>query len=185
MKNSRTRNMILCALFVALIIIGAYIKIPIPYVPFTLQFLFVMMAGLLLGPKWGTMSVCIYILLGLIGVPVFTSGGGPSYVLQPTFGYIIGFAVGAFATGKIAHAVPKPDIKRLLIADFVSLLIVYFFGTLYFFLIKNVFIPGETLIPIKTVIMSCVLLPIPGDILLCVLSAFIGKRLIPVINKAN
>lgn len=87
----RTVDLILCALFAALIAVGAFIKIPIPGVPFTLQVLFTTLAGLLLGSRMGAVSVAIYIILGLAGVPIFTGGGGIGYVVYPTFGYLIGF----------------------------------------------------------------------------------------------
>ena len=76
MNNSKTLNMILCALFVALITIGTFIRIPIPYVPFTLQLLFTMLAGFLLGGRWDFIAILIYIIIGLIGLPVFTESGG-------------------------------------------------------------------------------------------------------------
>ena len=72
---NKTRNLIYCALFTALIAIGAFIKIPIPVVPFTLQYLFTMLAGLLLGSKLGCLSVVSYMLLGLAGLPIFSEGG--------------------------------------------------------------------------------------------------------------
>lgn len=75
MRSEKTKNMILCAMFVALIAAGAFIKIPVPVVPFTLQYLFTMLAGLLLGAKRGFISVCIYIFLGLVGLPIFAQGG--------------------------------------------------------------------------------------------------------------
>lgn len=84
------------ALFTALIAAGAFLRIPIPYVPFTLQFLFTTLAGVLLGGKLGAVSVACYVVLGLLGVPIFAEGGGLSYVFQPTFGYLIGFCAGAF-----------------------------------------------------------------------------------------
>ena len=68
MRNEKTKNMILCAMFVALISVGAFIKIPVPVVPFTLQVLFTMLAGLLLGGKRGALAVCIYIVLGLLAI---------------------------------------------------------------------------------------------------------------------
>ena len=71
MKTGKTKDMVLCALFVALIAAGAFIKIPIPVVPFTLQYLFTMMAGLLLGGKLGFCAVGAYIFLGLLGLPIF------------------------------------------------------------------------------------------------------------------
>ena len=101
-------------LFTALIAAGAFIRIPIPVVPFTLQFLFTTLAGLLLGGKNGAISVGVYIFLGLLGLPVFASGGGFAYVLTPTFGYLIGFGAGAYLTGRIANAKPQPSFKRLL-----------------------------------------------------------------------
>ena len=121
MRNDKTKNMILCAMFVALIAMGAFIKIPVPVVPFTLQYLFTMLAGLLLGGKKGCLAVGIYILLGLIGLPIFAQGGGIGYIFQPSFGYIIGFAVGAFVTGVIANQKNRPSFLRLLAADFAGL----------------------------------------------------------------
>jgi biotin transport system substrate-specific component len=73
-EKTNTRSLILCGFFSALIAIGAFIKIPVPVVPFTLQFLFTNLAGLLLGPKLGALSVAIYIGVGLLGVPVFAEG---------------------------------------------------------------------------------------------------------------
>ena len=65
-----TKSMILSALFVALIAIGAFIKVPVPVCPFTLQLLFTTLAGLLLGANLGFVSVCVYIIIGLIGIPI-------------------------------------------------------------------------------------------------------------------
>ena len=73
---NRTKNLMYCSLFTALIAVGAFIKIPIPVVPFTLQFLFTTLAGLLLGSKMGAVSVIAYMVLGLVGLPIFPEGGG-------------------------------------------------------------------------------------------------------------
>ena len=72
---TKTKSLIYCGLFTALIAVGAFIKIPVPVVPFTLQYLFTMMAGLLLGSKLGALSVTFYMLLGLAGLPIFSEGG--------------------------------------------------------------------------------------------------------------
>ena len=66
---SKTKQLVFCSLFTALIAVGAFIKIPVPVVPFTLQYLFTMLAGLILGPRLGTISVTAYMLLGLAGFP--------------------------------------------------------------------------------------------------------------------
>ena len=81
---SKTKTLIYCSLFTALIAAGAFIKIPVPVVPFTLQYLFTMLAGLLLGSKRGTISVVAYMLLGLAGLPIFSEGGGLWYVFKPS-----------------------------------------------------------------------------------------------------
>ena len=85
-RKISTKEMILCALFAALIAIGAFIKVPLPYVPFTMQLMFTTLAGILLGSRLGAMSTGIYIAIGLIGIPVFTKGGGIGYIFQPVQG---------------------------------------------------------------------------------------------------
>lgn len=120
-----TTSLLLCALFTALVAIGAFIRIPTPLVPVTLQFWFTAMAGLLLGPWRGALSVFVYVLLGLIGVPVFTQGGGLGYVFQPTFGYLLGFIAEAWIIGAIAWQKKDADFKWLLFATLVGAVVVY------------------------------------------------------------
>ncbi|MGN0265837.1 MAG: biotin transporter BioY [Oliverpabstia sp.] len=110
---SKTKNLINCSLFTALIAVGAFIKIPIPVVPFTLQFLFTTLAGLLLGSRKGTISVVAYMLLGLAGLPIFSEGGGIWYIFKPSFGYIIGFCLGTFVTGLIAERMKEKTIPDI------------------------------------------------------------------------
>ena len=182
MNTQKTKNLILCALFSALIAIGAFIKIPVPVVPFTLQFLFTMMAGLLLGGKLGAASVGVYMFMGLLGLPVFAEGGGFAYVLKPSFGYIIGFAVASYVTGAIAHKVSNPGYYgRLLVANFVGLGIVYLIGMIYYYLMSNFYLGNP--IGLWPLFLYCFLLAVPGDIVLCVLGAVLGKRMIPVVRK--
>lgn len=181
-KSGRVLRISLCGLFAALCAVGAFIKIPVPVCPFTLQFLFTMLAGLLLGAKNGAISVAVYVIVGLVGFPVFTAGGGPGYIFQPTFGYLLGFILATFVTGKIAHKTPDPSLKRLLVANFAGMLIVYILGCVYYYIISNYYISGNG-IGVKALFLSCFLLPLPGDIFLCILSAFLGKRLIPATRK--
>ena len=79
---TKTKSMIYCGLFTALIAAGAFIKIPVPVVPFTLQYLFTMLAGLFLGSRRGMISVVAYMLLGLAGLPIFSEGGGIWYIFK-------------------------------------------------------------------------------------------------------
>ena len=139
-ERNKTRELVFCGLFTALIAVGAFIKVPVPVCPFTLQLLFTTLAGLLLGARLGLVAVTVYLVLGLMGVPVFTEGGGPGYVLQPTFGYLIGFALGAWLTGFIARSVPAPSLKRLLAANFAGLAVVYALGMIYVYIINNFYL---------------------------------------------
>ena len=100
---SRTLRLVRIAIFVALIIVGAFVKFPIGIVPVSMQFAFCMFASLMLGGLDSFICVAIYIVMGLIGIPVFSAGGGFAYVLQPTFGYILGFLIAAPVGGFIAR----------------------------------------------------------------------------------
>ena len=173
--------MILCALFSVFIAAGAFIRIPIPVVPFTLQFLFTTLAGILLGAKAGAVSVGIYIAMGLIGLPVFAEGGGFAYVLKPSLGYIIGFAAAAYVTGAIAEKSERPGVKRLLAAAFAGLAIVYVFGMVYYYFMSNFYL--GTPIGLWPLFIYCFVLAVRGDIVLCAVVEKKKKRLIPVIKK--
>ena len=160
-QHLSTKELTMTALFVTLITAGAFIRVPLPNCPFTLQILFTTLAG---------------IILGLIGVPVFTSGGGPGYVLQPTFGYLIGFMVGAYVVGRFSETSETYSVKRLLIGAIINLLIVYGFGMVYLYMIMNLYL--GTPIGWWPVIWSCFLIPVGPDVFLCAVAAVMGKRII-------
>ena len=93
--------MVLASLFTALMVVGAYLKIPIGPVPIVLSNLFVLLAGLLLGVRWGLASVGLYLFLGFVGLPVFSSGGGPAYFAGPGGGFLLGFLAAVVVSGGI------------------------------------------------------------------------------------
>jgi biotin transport system substrate-specific component len=102
--TQQLKPMVYASLMAALTAVGAYIAIPIGPVPIVLQNLFVMLAGLLLGSRWGLISIAIYLLAGAVGLPVFAGGtGGIGKFLGPTGGYLIGFAVAAYLIGFISE----------------------------------------------------------------------------------
>lgn len=178
-QSSKVKNMALCALFTALTAVGAFMKIPIPVVPFTLQFLFTMLAGLLLGGKLGAVSVGLYTFLGLAGLPIFTEGGGLWYILKPSFGYILGFVAASFVTGKMTEKLEGLTFGRILAANFTGLIIVYGAGMVYYYVICNFVI--HTPIGLWPLFLYCFLLVVPGDIFLCFIAAILAKRLKPII----
>lgn len=178
-----TRKLVYTAMFAALIAAGAFMKIPTPICPITFQVFFVTLAGLLLGAKLGSFSVICYIFIGLIGLPVFTAGGGIGYIFQPTFGYLIGFIFGAYAAGKIANAVAEPKIPRLIIACMVAIIIIYVIGTAYYWMIRTFYTKDG--IGFSTLMLYCFLMPLPGDVIMSIVASIMGKRIIPHIKKSD
>lgn len=88
--------MVLASLFAALTAVCAWLSIPIPPIAFTLQTFAVLLALGVLGGKWGSISVLLYLLLGLVGLPVFSGfRGGAAALLDATGGFLWGFAAGA------------------------------------------------------------------------------------------
>lgn len=180
---SRTRAITLCGLFAALTAIGAFIKIPLPppLVPFTLQFLFCALAGVLLGSKVGALSQLIYVLVGLVGIPVFTEGGGLHYVVKPTFGYLIGFVLGAYVIGLCVEKFKEINFKNLFIASLIGLIVVYVLGVVYMYIIYNFYIGNEmgVWVAVWGGAISCA----PGDILICIITAIMGVKMIPALRR--
>lgn len=186
--NINVKDIALMGVFVALIIVGGFIKIPTPIVPITLQVEVALLAGLLLGGVKGGACMLIYLVMGIIGIPVFTAGGGPQYVLYPTFGYIIGFVVGAFMLGASVNylkAKGKLDNKFkyvwVLLLSIAALLVVYIFGVVYMYAIYNLHKGIE--MSIFKAIKNGFLLFLPFDLIGCVIASLVYVKLEPIINK--
>lgn len=175
------QTLALCGMFTALIGVGALIKIPLPGIPFTLQTLFVLLAGLLLGSRRGAIAVLVYIFIGLAGLPVFAGGGGLMYVLKPTFGYIIGFALGAFVTGWIMERKPEATTLRLIMAATVGTAVIYALGLTWYYIIANYYL--NTPMGIGALMVSGFLMTFPADIIKIGLCVVLAKRLAPFIHK--
>jgi len=135
----KTKDMILVALFAVLTMVGAWIKIPTQPVPFTLQFLFVALSGILLGARLGAASQALYVAMGLLGLPAFAKVGGFGYVLSPTFGYIIGFIVCAYIVGKLCEN-GELTIVKTFISTLLGIVVLYIFGVGYLFIINNLYL---------------------------------------------
>jgi biotin transport system substrate-specific component len=125
--------------------------------------------------------VALYVILGLLGLPIFTQGGGIQYIFQPTFGYLIGYAVGAYVCGAIAHANEDYSLARLVVASVVNLAIVYVLGAVYGWIILNYVNHVEY--GVKAIIESFVAPFIVKDLVVCVLSGCFAKRLLPILEK--
>ncbi|MFW5994991.1 MAG: biotin transporter BioY [Spirochaetia bacterium] len=166
MNTAQTRTYSRIALFAALIAAGSYISIPIPGspVPVVLANLFVVLAGMVLGPWNGMLSAGVYLLIGTAGLPVFSAGsGGPAHLVGPTGGYLVGYLVAAMVTGLTIKAL-RPDgdrkyraISSGILAALAGLATVYIPGALW---LANVLELSPT-----AAIATGVVPYIPGDIL--------------------
>ena len=140
-RHGIARDLTVCGLFTALTAVGAFIKIVIPVgadtMNFTLQWFFVLLAGLLLGSRRAFLSVSTYLLIGLVGIPVFARGGGPSYLIRPTFGFLLGFALAAYVMGKIVEWMHASKPGACLFSATVGYVIYYGMGILYFYFITH------------------------------------------------
>ncbi|MDD3238507.1 MAG: biotin transporter BioY [Lachnospira sp.] len=182
MKRFETRDLILCGLFTALTAVGAYIQVPVPGMDyFTLQFLFVLMAGMLLGSRNGAMAVGVYVLLGLVGLPIFAAGGGITYIFRPSFGYLLGFIAAAFVTGFIAERIKKKNFQGYLLAAFGGFVVTYGIGLVYKYMMLNFYVGEKT--AFAMVLADCFPLDMPGDVFLSILAALLAVRLVPVVKR--
>lgn len=171
-----------CAIFVVLMVVSAFIKIPFPLVPLTFQTVVAVLAGLLLGPLYGTAAVGVYIFMGLIGLPVFTSGGGFAYVVQPTFGYILGFAAAAFVAGALCGRGKAAQItlRGALLASVAGFLVNYIVGVPYFLLIWHFYMHNGG---VWQAAVTYNLIYMPKDLALCLLAGFLAWRVRPLLDR--
>ena len=115
--------------FSALTAVGAQIEIPHQPVPYTLQTLIVLLSGAVLGKRNGALSQVLYLLAGLMGLPVFSGFGfGLAKILGPTGGYLLSFPVAAFVVGYLIDQ--KKQLARTVIAMSIGVLVMFSLGTL-------------------------------------------------------
>ena len=136
------RDMTLVALFTVLATIGGKIVIPVAIIPFTLQTAVCFLTGMVLGSRKAFMAQGLYLFMGLLGIPVFAAGGGPGYLLQPSFGYLPGMLL---AAGLIGYLTDQADPKRIALSRWIAvgcnlagLLVIYLCGVGYLYLLRNI-----------------------------------------------
>lgn len=173
--STSLRMTVYASLLAALIAAGAYLAIPIGPVPIVLQNLFVFLAGLLLGPRWGLASVGVYLLAGALGLPVFAGGvGGIGRFAGPTGGYLLGFLPAVYVIGLISAKAGSRVVFDV-IAMVCGGIIVYACGVTWLKVLT-----GMTLA--KTLVVG--MYPfIIGDALKIAAAIPIAKAIRPVINR--
>lgn len=175
MNKKKSLKITLCALFAAFTAICSQIQIPLPYIPINLALLAVFMAGAILGVGYGTTSMCVYVLMGAVGVPVFAGfKGGLGALTGATGGYIVGYIVCAFIIGIIIKYTGA-KIYNMVIAIIIGMAACYILGTVWFIVLT-----GNTLVSSLSI---CVLPFLPGDAVKIALASILSVRLRSVVNS--
>jgi len=168
---SNLKPLVFAALFAALTAAVAPFKIPLGFtpVPITLQTLVVLMSGAMLGPIYGALAMILYVVVGVLGLPVFAGGGsGIGAILGPTGGYLISYFIAAYAIGKTLQLRKQPKYLDYVIAMIIGTTIIYVLGAGW----ALVVVPRLTLL---AVIVGWVLPFIIGDALKLLIAAYIAK----------
>lgn len=133
-------QLLLIAVGSMLLAVSAQVKIPLYPVPVTGQTLVVLLIGMAYGPWLGGATVMAYLLEGVMGMPVFAGGAaGWLTIAGPTGGYLVGFAVAAFAMGFLAERGMGRSVLNTALAMLVGTAIIYAFGVIWL----NNFVPGD------------------------------------------
>ena len=166
------RGMIYASLFGAGTAAGAYLIIPLPPVPITLQTLFLGLAGALLGARLGALSQVTYLLIGIIGLPVFAGGkAGLGVLLGPTGGYLIGFVAGAWVIGALVNLKKKPGFAWTIAALVAGTVVIYLFGVAQLSLVAK--------LSVNKAITVGVLPFLIGDMVKILATAYVVKKVKP------
>lgn len=184
----KRRNLIvtltLSALFCTLICISSFIRIPIPnMMPMTLQTFFVLLTGLVLPIKASTLATVTYMALGLVGLPIFSGGGGLGYVLMPNFGFIIGFVLASVIMSVVTEKLKKRSFWQYFAISLLGISIIYIIGILYFAFITNVYYKSDysAIWFIQTVFLPF----LPKEIICIILSSLSAYKIRPYITKGK
>lgn len=178
----KTRRIAYISIFTALTIVGGFIKVPIlPNVLyFSMQSFVVIMSGFFLNPNDAFFAQFAYVILGLIGVPVFTQGGGIGYVFMPSFGYLLGFMIGGFITSKIRLRQKTLSTVKLFLSGLCGLVFIYTIGSIYQVLIMWLYLQNSLSASFATLVPVIILFTI--DCFLVYLLSLIYPKILTMIG---
>lgn len=192
MKNTKTLKLVFTALFAAIICAGCFIRIPLGIVPIVLQNALCILTGILMGSFMAAAPTALFLLAGIIGLPVFAGGSsGLAVLLGPTGGFYPGYLLGAFVAGIIAgkpslseKKVSASSIIRISIAMLTGMVILYIPGVIRFasWAVGNGKIPEDKTTFAYTMA-ACVIPYLPGDALKILISVPVALKVRPILAQ--
>ena len=178
----KTKDMTLIAIMIGMLIICSQLAIPIGPIPITLQTLAVLMIGYLLTPKNAVLTIILYLLLGLIGFPIFANfSGGLQAILLPSFGFALAFIPATYLQTRYLKNHNISQVKNLMIAGLINTAITYLIGLTYMAFILNIYLNSS--LNFMGILWIGFIPFVPGDIIKVVLAILLAKRLLPIIYK--
>ncbi|GGJ78557.1 biotin transport system substrate-specific component [Anoxybacillus voinovskiensis] len=186
----RALDITLVSVFAALMAIGANITSWAPFlvvggVPITLQTFFCVLAGAMLGRRLGALAMFVYMLVGLVGAPVFAKfSGGFGMIAGPTFGFIVSFIFAAYITGWIIEkGGDRPSLARFIAAALAGMIVNYVIGTNWMYMAFKYWAEAPKGFS-YSVAWSWMLVPLPKDIILSIVAGAIAPRFYHTIRKS-
>lgn len=175
------KEMLLAALFSSLTVLGAKLNLLLPHIPVTLQPVIVILAGCIIGRRPALLSQIVYVLMGLIGLPVFAKpDAGLSYIFQPSFGFLIGFIAAAYIIGTIIDKSNKKTIFIFIGAAMTGLLTIYISGITYFYILMNTYLGRYMgIIDVLLIMLPLLIKDIALGIVVSILSSQVYYRIKP------
>ena len=167
------------SIFLALLIVSSYISIPLSDISLTLQVLVVLLLALILPFIDAEIIIIIYILMGLLGIPVFSSfSGGISKIFTPSFGFIISFLFIPVVIKLMSFIKINNLLLKIILNSFISIFVIYLIGILYLFVIKGVYE-----INIISFIVISILPLLPFDIIKVLIACSISDKIKPILER--
>ena len=177
----KIKTMVICAIFAAILCVFSVLTIPIGPVPISMGIFGVMLTAIILGPKKGTIAVIVYILLGAVGLPIFSGfRGGFQVLLGPTGGYIWSYIIVALFIGLLTNTHPKNKwlaMLKIFIVCLGGIVICYAAGTAQFMLVQKT--------DLTKALTACVIPFIPFDILKALVVSYLGYVVHTALKKSG
>lgn len=196
-----TRDTILIGAFAALAAASAILVrfggdaiVPFSPLPFV-----ALISGLMLGSKRGALAMLVYVLIGLVGVPVFAKApfAGPQYVLQGTFGFLLGFIAAAYVGGKVVEIMQRKGLTSYVIAALSGLAVIYVVGLPYLWVILNYVMsidvltkigmakPVSLMTVVKIGLVPYIILDLGKMVLAAVMARLVGERVAVAVPRVS